>query len=111
MRFLMLVCQDTEPVDPPTGAVPDVEQWVTEMDGRGIRITGDPVQHQSKAKAVRVRGGKKQVTDGPFLETKEVLAGFDLLECKDIDEAIEVAAAHAMAYTGVIELRPLMQFD
>ena len=111
MRFLMLVCRDTEPVDPPAGPVPDIEAWVSEMDSRGVRITGDPVQHQSRAKVVRVRGGKRQVTDGPFLETKEVLAGFDLLECKDIDEAIEVAAGHEMAYKGVIELRPLVEFD
>ena len=111
VRFLMLVCRDTEPVPPPTTPPPDVEAWVEEMDGRGIRITGDPVQHQSKAAAVRVRGGATVVTDGPFLETKEVLAGFDLLECRDMAEAIEVAAGHPMAWTGVVELRPLVEFD
>lgn len=110
MRYLMFVCRDSEPVDPPPAVVPDVADWVTEMDGRGIRITGDPVQPQDEARTVRVRGGQTVVTDGPFLETKEVLAGFDLLECRDLAEAIEVAAGHPMAHTGVIELRPLLEF-
>jgi hypothetical protein len=49
------------------------------------------------------------VTDGPFLETKEVLAGFDVLECADLDAAIRVAASHPMAAYGVIELRPFAE--
>lgn len=109
MRFLMFVCADTDPVEPPTGAVPEIEDWVSTMDGRGVRITGDPLAHEREAATVRVRRGSTAVTDGPFLETKEVLAGFDLLECRDMAEAIEVAAAHPMAYTGVIEIRPIRE--
>ena len=109
MRFLMFVCTDTEPVEASTTPVPDVEEWVSTMDGRGVRITGDPLTHEREARTVRVRGGRTAVTDGPFIETKEVLAGFDLLECRDMAEAIEVAAAHPMAYTGVIELRALRE--
>jgi hypothetical protein len=56
---------------------------------------------------VRVRDGEVLVTDGPFLETKELLGGFDLLECRDMAEAIEVAAAHPMAARGVLEIRPV----
>jgi hypothetical protein len=109
MRFLMFVCSDTVPVEAPTTPVPDIEEWVSKLEARGIRITGDPLAHQSKAATVRVRGGRTVVTDGPFIETKEVLAGFDLLECRDMDEALEVAAAHPMAYTGVIEVRPIRE--
>jgi hypothetical protein len=109
MRFLMFVCTDTEAVEAPTTPVPDVEEWASTMDARGVRITGDALAHERNAATVRVRGGKKKVTDGPFLETKEVLAGFDLLECRDMDEAIEIAAGHPMAYTGVIELRPIRE--
>ena len=107
MQFLMLVCRDTEPV-PPAEDVPDVEEWVTQMDSSGKRLAGDAVRPQALAKAVRVRGGKVLVTDGPYAETKEILCGFDLLECADMDEAIQVAAAHPMAYRGVMELRPLL---
>jgi hypothetical protein len=109
MRFLMFVCNDTDPVEAPTKPVPDVEDWVSTMDGRGIRVTGAALAHQSKAATVRVRRGKTAVTDGPFIETKEVLAGFYLLECRDLAEAIEVAAGHPMAYSGVIEIRPIRE--
>jgi hypothetical protein len=106
MRFLMLVCRDTTPVEA-TGPSGDVEEWVSTMDARGARITGDPLAPASDGSVVRVRDGEVLVTDGPFLETKEVLAGFDLLECKDMAEAIEVAAAHPFAARGVMEIRPI----
>jgi hypothetical protein len=60
-----------------------------------------------RARSVRVRGGKKTVTDGPFAETKEAVGGFDLLECGSIEEAVEIAASHPLAQTGPIEVRPL----
>jgi hypothetical protein len=107
MRFLMLVCSDTVPVDPPAGPGGDVEEWVSTMDGRGLRITGDALAPAGEAAVVRVRGGKVMVTDGPFLETKEVLGGFDLLECRDMAEAVEVAAAHPFATRGVMEIRAI----
>jgi hypothetical protein len=107
MQFLMLVCQDTEPVTPPPGPEGDVDEWVSTMDGSGRRLAGDRLASEGLASAVRVRGGKVLVTDGPFLETKEVLAGFDLLECRDMAEAIEVAAAHPFATRGVMDLRPV----
>jgi hypothetical protein len=106
MRFLMLVCSASEPVDE-SEPVGDVEQWVETMDGRGHRVTGDRLEPETAATTVRVRGGKVVVTDGPFLETKEALGGFDLLECRDLAEAIEVAAAHPFARLGVMELRPI----
>jgi hypothetical protein len=106
MQFLMLVCRDTEPV-PPADDVPDIEEWVTTTTDRGQRIIGDRLREQADARTVRVRRGQLRVTDGPYVETKEVLGGFDLLECADMDEAIRVAAAHPMAYRGVIEIRPL----
>jgi hypothetical protein len=111
MRFLMFVCRDTEPVEPPSQPLGDVEEWVTTMDSRGVRITGDPLAPQAQARVVRVRRGKLAVTDGPFLETKEVLGGFDLLECRDMAEAIEVAAAHPFANQGVMEIRPIVALD
>jgi hypothetical protein len=106
MQFLMLVCRDTEPV-PPADDLPDIEDWVARMDGAGKRLAGDVLAPAALARAVRVRGGKVLVTDGPYAETKEIICGFDLLECADMAEAIEVAAAHPMAYEGVLELRPV----
>ncbi|MFI5938392.1 YciI family protein [Actinoplanes sp. NPDC051494] len=105
MKYMMLVCTDTEP-ETDESLVPDVEVWVTENDASGRRLAGNQLTAPASATTVRVRGGELLLTDGPFAETKEVIVGFDLLECADLDEAIEVARAHPMAWLGRIELRP-----
>jgi hypothetical protein len=107
MQFIMFVCTDTEPVPEPNDP-PDVDDWVATMDGRGVRLMGNPIHPEKEARTVRVRAADVLVTDGPFIETKEVLAGFDVLECRDMDEAVQVAAQHPMAHYGVIELRQIM---
>ncbi len=76
------------------------------MTRRGVRLTGDRVRAASDATTVRVRGDETLVTDGPFAETKEQMGGFDIVECADLDEAIEVAAKHPMARLGMVEVRP-----
>jgi hypothetical protein len=105
MKYMMFVCTDTEP-ETDQSDVPDIDVWVAENDRRGRRILGDVLVPPSAATTVRVRKGEVLLTDGPFAETKEVIAGFDILECADLDEAIEVARTHPMAYAGRIELRP-----
>lgn len=104
----MLVCRDSVPVQAPSApAGDDVEQWVTTMDGKGLRITGDATRPEAEAASVRVRDGQLRATEGAFLETKGALLGFDVLECQDMAEAIEVAAAHPFASRGVLEIRPV----
>ncbi|MBQ1071923.1 hypothetical protein KBX06_01895 [Micromonospora sp. C31] len=110
MKYLMFVCTDSEP-DTDRADWPDVEAWVAENDARGRRLTGDALAETTAATTVRVRNGELLVTDGPFAETKEVIVGFDLLECADLDEAIEVARAHPMARQGRLELRPVVDLD
>jgi hypothetical protein len=104
VKFLMLVCTDTEP-DTDESATPDIDAWVAENDAAGRRLLGTPLAPVSDAKTVRVRNGETLVSDGPFAETKELIVGFDLLECADVEEAVEVARAHPMAYRGRIEVR------
>ncbi|TQS42514.1 YciI family protein [Cryptosporangium phraense] len=101
MKYLMLVCVDEhveEDADP--------EPWITEMESRGIRQTGNRLQPIADSTTVRVRNGEVLIADGPFAETKEQIGGFDILECRDLDEAIEVAAKHPAATFGTLELRP-----
>ena len=76
------------------------------MDGRGVRLFGSELEPPGAARTVRVREKHAIVTDGPFAETKEQVAGFDVLECADLDEAIEAAARHPMARAGILEVRP-----
>ena len=83
-----------------------VGPWVAEMDGRRIRLFGSELESTGSARTVRVRDSRALVTDGPFAETKEQIAGFDVLECADLDEAIESAAKHPMARVGILEVRP-----
>ena len=106
MRYLMLVCRDPsgEPYD---RAQDNVEEWVATHDRKGTRLLGHRLADAGTAKTVRVRKGRVLVTDGPFAETRELIGGFDLLECASMDEAIEIASAHPMARFGQLELRPV----
>lgn len=74
----------------------------------GILLGGEALQHTSTATSVRVRNGKTETMDGPFAETKERLGGYYLLDCKDLDHAIEMAALIPDAKYGTVELRPIM---
>jgi hypothetical protein len=113
MKYLLLVCWDAERMnaqsEPEAGAATDEDgfPWVDELQARGIWLTGDQLAPPRRARSVRVRGGKKLVTDGPFVATKEAIGGFDLLECASLEEAVEIAASHPLAQTGTIEVRPL----
>ena len=82
-----------------------------EMEQKGVMVAGEGLYPTQTATTVRVRGGEKEVTDGPFAETKEQLGGFYVLDVKDLDEAIEWAARIPGAQTGSIEIRPVMVFD
>jgi hypothetical protein len=106
IQYLMLVCTDPA-VDPREFARAEpVGPWVAEMDGRGVRRYGSELEPPGSARTVRVRDSRVIVTDGPFAETKEQIAGFDVLECADLDEAIEVASSHPMARLGLLEVVP-----
>lgn len=105
-RYMMLVCTDPA-VDPhELEQITPVEPWVEEMGGRGARRYGSQLGEPARARTVRVRDGHALVTDGPFAETKEQIAGFDILDCADLDEAIEIADKHPMARHGMLEVRP-----
>jgi hypothetical protein len=105
-RYMMLVCTDPAVESPEFGRVEPVEPWVAETSGRGVRLYGSELEPAGSARTVRGKDPFAIVTDGPFAETKEQIAGFDVLECADLDEAIEVAAKHPMARAGIVEVRP-----
>jgi hypothetical protein len=78
---------------------------------RGIYQSGEALQPTATATTVRVRDGETLSTDGPFAETKEQLGGFYVVEAKDLDEAIEIAARIPDVRNGSIEVRPVMEID
>jgi hypothetical protein len=110
-RYLLTVCVDGIPeTDEIEAAIArDAEAWVAEMREREIRVYGHALAHAETATTVRVRDGETLLTDGPFVETKEFIGGFDVIDCADIDEAIAVAAGHPIARFHMIEVRPFAQ--
>ena len=85
----------------------EIPGWVEEMERRGVRLLGRALDlPETAARTVRVRDSQPLVTDGPFTEAKEWIAGFDLVECADLDEAIEVAARAPVSWFKTIEIRP-----
>lgn len=82
-----------------------------ELVASGSFVAGDALQPVATSTSVRVRGGKTEVTDGPFAETKEQLGGYYLMECENLDQAIEWAAKIPTAQTGTIEVRPILTYD
>jgi hypothetical protein len=113
MRYLLLIY---EPAGTDPTAVPP-EQWrqvmeeynrfTDEVRQRGVMEGGEALQPTTTATTVRVRSDGTLVTDGPFAETKEVLGGYYLLNCRDLDEAIELAGKIPSARWGSIEIRPI----
>lgn len=111
MRYLLLI-YNTEPTEAVPQDVMAAEQGGYNSFTAAIRETGqfeagEALQPTTTATTVRVENGRTITTDGPFAETKEQLGGFYLVECRDIDEAIELAARIPGATHGSIEIRPI----
>jgi len=112
MKYMLLICGDesaTLTAEESADMARSTQAWVNEMDGRGVRLLGQRLRPVADATTVHVRDGETLVADGPFAETKEQIAGFDVIECANLDEAIEVAAKHPVARYGTIEVRPFWQ--
>lgn len=110
MKYLLLVCADHDAEITPedeAGMAVGTADWVTEMDGRGVRLEGDRLRPAGDATSVRVQDGKVVVADGPYADPEGRIAGFDVIECADLDEAIEVAGKHPVARFGTIDVRPI----
>ena len=115
MRYLLLLYEPERPADaeiPPEQLQQQMAAYAAftaEVQGRGLFQAGEALEPASTATTVRVRDGKTITTDGPFAETKEILGGFYLLECRDLDEASELAARIPAATRGSIEIRPIWE--
>ena len=107
MRFMLLICHDSSFTTRTVKG--DSEAWLGEMQRRGVRKHGDRLRPASEAKTVSMHDGKLKLRDGPFADTKQEVAGYDIIECADFDEAIEIASKHAAARFGTIEIRPVWQ--
>lgn len=112
MQYLLLIYSQ----EPRWDAMPELEkqkvyqqyrELIGELQKDGKFLGGHELQPTTSATTVRVRDGKRAVTDGPFAETKEHLGGYFLVEAKDLDEALSIAACIPTAAVGSIEVRPV----
>jgi hypothetical protein len=112
MRYALLICTDENWVarleqDQASAMLERYGAFGEEMAGRGVLLGGERLRPTTDATTVRVRDGETLTSDGPFAETKEQVGGFYLVDCKDLDEAIEIAAKIPGAAHGSIEVRPI----
>jgi hypothetical protein len=120
MKYLLLLNSNTEEARSWRGLSEDeqrelrakeIPRWNNLMgwlDAQGIEATGLELEDPTNGRVVRIRDGQTVVSDGPFAETKEILGGYFLVDCKDLDQAIEIAERVPVVDTGSVEIRPLV---
>lgn len=116
MRYLCLIYDEEKKIEQMSqkeseAFMGDYFTFTDNIRKSGHHIAGDALQPVATATTVRVRNGKISTTDGPFAETKEQLGGYYLINAKDLNEAIQIAAKIPSAKIGSIEVRPVMEFD
>ena len=116
MKYLLMIYSDEaadgrKPQDEQQREMEQYFAYTGETQQAGVFVAGEALHPTATATTVRVRGGQLTTTDGPFAETKEQLGGFYLLDCRNLDEAIQWAAKIPHASQGSIEIRPLVDFS
>jgi hypothetical protein len=114
MRYLLMICEDETALealapDEANAILAEYGAFGEEMGGRGVLQGGERLRPTSDATTVRVRDGELLTSDGPFAETKEQIGGYFMVDCRNLDEAIEVAAKIPGARSGTIEVRPIWE--
>jgi len=109
MEYALLYAEGVDAL-PYVPADDNIGEWVDDIVARGIAEFGMRLRPGVDATTVRVRKGELLVSDGPFTESKESVGGFDIIDARDLDEAIEVASKHPVAGFGRVEVRPFVQW-
>ena len=107
MKFVMFVVGDPDHSDADDNAAPPLDDFFAYVNAAGTYQQDVRLHGTDTATTVRMRDGRRLITDSPFTESEEWIAGFSILDCADLDEAIEIAVRNPMAYGGRIELRPI----
>jgi hypothetical protein len=113
MKYMMLIYTDENAWTPEERehCYAESTELTHELHSRGQYLGASPLQPVATATSVRVRDGKRLVTDGPFAETREQLGGFFMIDAKDLNEAITIAARIPGARKGTVEVRPVMELS
>jgi hypothetical protein len=116
VKFLLMIYNDKTLLDAlPSGEFDSRMRYclahADELRDKGKLLDAQMLATPSAAKSVRIRNGRQLTTDGPFAETKEMIAGFNVIEADSMDEAVRMAAEWPWAQTGCVEVRPILDFD
>ena len=111
MRYMLLIYQDEQALDQAARETcyGESTQLAHDLAAAGRFLAAAPLQPTAAATSVRVRGGKRLVTDGPFAETREQLGGYFMVEAKDLDDALDIAGRIPGARFGTVEVRPVIE--
>ena len=112
MRYILLIYFEEQSLVSETerqACYVESTQLAHQLHSNGQYVAANPLHPTAMATSVRVRDNTRLVTDGPFAETREQLGGYFLIEAKDLDEAIAVAAKIPMARKGTVEVRPVIE--
>jgi hypothetical protein len=111
VRYMLLIYADEQAWSEPERELcyRESTDLAHQLKGSGQYVAASPLQPVATATSVRVRGGKRTITDGPFAETREQLGGFFLIDAKDLDEAIAIAGRIPGARKGTVEIRPVLE--
>ena len=112
MRFMMIIKSDEVAETgamPPDEGIAAMQHFNEELVKSGVLLAAEGLHPSARGAKVIFTDGTATVTDGPFTEAKEMIAGFNVIECDSMDEAAEIAAWHPVTRTGVIEIRPIWE--
>ena len=116
MKYMLILASDPadEPVPGSDAFGPYMDEWAAYSQAlaeAGAMVAGEALQGTETASTVKVRDGQRIVTDGPFIESKEVIGGYYVIDVANLDDALDWAARIPNAHFGTVEVRPVMAFD
>jgi len=106
VQFLFIISHD-DTFRPTDDLIGEIGRWIGDARSRGVLLSGVPLRPPGEALTVRIRDGRLGVTSGPFSDSSEQMCAYELIECGDLEEAVDLAAAHPMAKAATIEVRPV----
>lgn len=111
MRYLLMISADENRIEyePTPEAIQAFNTWMDDLQRRGALLAHEGLELSRTATTVRVRGNEVLLTDGPYIEAKDQIGGFAMIDVPDLDEAIEIAAGHPACSWGQVEIRPIRE--
>ena len=106
MKYLLIIAHD-DAFKPTDKLVQEIHEWVAKTSKSGARIHGNPLQPPDTATTVRIRNGQQELSRGTFSKSTEQICAYELVDCENLEAAVQIALSHPMAKAATIEVRPI----